>query len=114
LIGHSWISLIFASERELLYKNVKEIIRLWKDLYDDGTKQNRNQFKEYDRYLEILNFKNQNKSDIQIAEIVYEDEYKIFAKTARNRCDFQPLLDKVKSNLIAANKLVNGDFKKIS
>ena len=93
-----------------IVKAFKGVLGGWKNVYKKAHGE-RMQFDIYDRYRKIYSLR--NKPLRIIAETVYPKEYKQVMKFYHNKYDFEPLFEKIKANLKAAEKLVNGGYKKI-
>ena len=95
-----------------IIKDMGWMIKSWYQFRNRATDntQKRLRLKKYETYLQIYDLRKQQKTYREIARIVYKDEYDKYTKYTSKKYDIQPLTEKVKNNLKACRKLIDGDY----
>lgn len=94
-----------------ILKLIGEAVRRIKE--NRPKRQKRIRYELYDRYLRIYDLRESGKTYREIAGEVFPREFKEFSKTRRNKYDFAPLTEKVKSGFVSCKGLISGDYTKI-
>jgi len=106
------ISINLDAKMPDIEESVLGIISLWKKLYDKHHRlSRRNRYDKYDLYLKIYHFHKNGKTHREIAKILYPEDYEKLTQYGHKKYDIQPVTEKVKNNIDACKKLINGGYK---